>query len=117
MPTKKSVVNNRVYFISDKPDDDISMINDYFVDKRPSFIDKIYKTKIMNGEIPTYFINIKINIEINEADFNKFADKLNMILNKSHKMFYKDTKTKYTYIPLDIKNDINNSFNMFINDD
>ena len=123
MTTKKTTIktniqNNRVYFISSSIDDDLLRLNNFFKDNKPSFIDKIYKTKIMNGEISTHFINIKIVNEITELDFIKLAKKFNQIINKSYKCFYKDNKNnKFVYIPDDIINNINQSFNLFISDD
>jgi hypothetical protein len=116
--TKKNTQNNRVYFISSSIDDDLLTLNNFFQDNKPSFIDKIYKTKILNGEISTYFINIKIINEITEEDFNKLSKRFNKILNKSYKYFYKDSNNnKFVYIPDDIINNINKSFNLFVNDD
>jgi hypothetical protein len=123
MPSKKSITktstqNNRVYFISSSIDDDLLTLNKFFQDNKPSFIDKIYKTKITNGEISTYFINIKIINEITEHDFNKLSKKFNKIMNKSYKYFYKDcNNNKFVFIPDDIINNINQSFNLFISDD
>jgi len=123
MPSKKSITktstqNNRVYFISSSIDDDLLTLNKFFQDNKPSFIDKIYKTKITNGEISTYFINIKIINEITEHDFNKLSKKFNKIMNRSYKYFYKDcNNNKFVFIPDDIINNINQSFNLFISDD
>ena len=52
--TKINTQNNRVCFISSSIDDDLSTLNNFFQDNKPSFIDKIYNTKKIKGEISTY---------------------------------------------------------------
>ena len=57
--TKTNIQNNRVYFISASIEEDLLRLNNFFNDNKPSFIDKIYKTKIMNDEISTHLLILK----------------------------------------------------------
>ena len=116
MPQKKTVNNNRVYFISKNPEEDLTILNDALKNNNISFIDKIYKTSINTANNQTTFINININAELLEEVFFKVSIKLNKILNQSYKMFYKDAKNKFAYIPEDIKENINNSLKSFIDE-
>ena len=109
---KNNSQSSRIYFISPNADEDLNLLNN---NKAP-FIDKIYKSKLTNSKLDTYFINIKNNNDINEDEFNKLSIKFNKILNKSYKIFYKDNINKFVYIPDEIKENINKSFKDFIND-
>lgn len=110
----------RVYFISNNPDEDLIKIKSYFEKNQldlMKFFDKVYKTTINTKETSNNFINIKMNIELNEEDFKQVSKKYNKILDKSYKMFYSDNNNRFVYIPENVLNDMNNSLNMFINDD
>ena len=119
MPLKKSSNNNRVYFISNNADEDLIKIKQALITDNISFIDKVYKSTInnSNNNNSTTFINLNINIELDEETFIKICKKLNKILMKSYKMFYKDNKNKFVYVPDEIKEEINKSLSAFINDD
>ena len=87
------------------------------IEKRIDFIDKIYKSKIKNNENTTDFLNVKINIQLTQEEFIKLAKKINLILNTSYKIFYKDALMKQIYIPEEIIDKSKKSFNLFINDE
>lgn len=118
---KKTIQKSpRVYFISNNPDEDLIKIKSYFEKNQldlMKFFDKVYKTTINTKETSNNFINIKMNIELNEEDFKQVSKKYNKILDKSYKMFYSDNNNRFVYIPENVLNDMNNSLNMFINDD
>lgn len=115
---KSNIKNNRIYFISSQSDEDIKKIDDYFNNnKKPLFIEKVFKTKSTNKEVINTFINIKLNTDISEEVFKKLAEKFNKILNKSYKMFYTDNNNRFVFIPIDIINNINDSLRFFILDD
>lgn len=118
---KKTIQKSpRVYFISNNPDEDLIKIKSYFEKNQldlMKFFDKVYKTTINTKETSNNFINIKMNIELNEEDFKQVSRKYNKILDKSYKMFYSDNNNRFVYIPENVLNDMNNSLNMFINDD
>ena len=116
MPVKKTSNNNRVYFISKKADEEIIKLNQALITDNIKFIDKIYKTSINTANNSTTFININTNIELDEETFKKVSKKLNKILNENYKTFYKDQKNKFVYVPDEIKEEINKSLNLFIND-
>lgn len=115
---KSNIKNSRVYFISSDAEEDLKKIEGYFNDnKKPLFIDKIFKTKSISKDITNIFINIKLNTDLNEDIFKKIADKFNKILNKKYKIFYIDNNNKFVSIPNDIINNINDSLNLFIIDE
>ena len=114
MPSKKTGNNNSVYFISNNADEELILIKDALIRDNIAFIEKVYKSSINNANNSTTFLNINLNIELDEETFKKVSIKLNKILNKSYKMFYKDNKNKYSFIPDDIKENINKSLNSFI---
>lgn len=121
--TKKTNVKNpRLYFISNSPEEDITKIKSFFDtdENSKSFFDKVYKTsatsKDFEGTKTNIFINIKMNIDLNEEDFKKVSKKFNKILEKSYKMFYIDNNNRFVYIPEDILKNINKSLVSFIND-
>ena len=114
MPSKKTGNNNSVYFISNNADEELTTIKGALITDNISFIEKVYKSSINNANNSTTFLNINLNIELDEETFKKVSIKLNKILNKSYKMFYKDNKNKYSFIPDDIKENINKSLNSFI---
>lgn len=116
MPVKKNMNINRVFFISNNADEEITIIKEALIKNNIAFIDKVYKTSTINTNKETLFLNININIELDEETFKKVSIKLNKILNKSYKMFYKDNKNKFSYIPDDIKENINKSLLSFIQD-
>ena len=118
MPLKKSSNNNRVYFISNNADEELSKIKQALITDNISFIEKVYKSTInnSNNNNSTTFINININAELTDELFIKVSKKLNKILNKSYKMFYKDNKNKFVYVPEEIKEEINKSLILFIED-
>ena len=114
--TKKSNIKNiRIYFIVDNIDDS-ETLNKHF-DNKPSFMDKIYLCKSITKDKTNIFINIRLNIELTEEHFIKISKKLNNILNKKYKIFYADNVNKFSYIHTDIINEIQNSLNLFIEDD
>jgi len=119
MPSKKASNNNRVYFISNNADEDLTKIKEALITDNISFIEKVYKSQInnSNNNNSTTFINININAELDEETFKKVSMKFNKILNKSYKMFYKDNKNKFVYVPEEIKEEINKSLSAFIKDD
>jgi hypothetical protein len=119
MPSKKTSNNNRVYFITNNADEDLVKINEALKTDNISFIEKVYKSSInnSNNNISTTFINLNLNIELDEETFKKVSIKFNKILMKSYKMFYKDNKNKLFFIPDDIKENINKSLSAFIKDD
>ena len=117
MPSKKASNNNRVYFISNNADEDLTKIKQTLITDNISFIDKVYKSTINNNNNSTTFINLNINIDLDEETFFKISMKFNKILMKSYKMFYKDSKNKFVYVPDEIKEEINKSLSAFINDD
>ena len=107
----------RIYYISKTPIEDIKALNDAF--NNTEFVDKIFSSKVPSNISKTenIFINIKLLIELAEEDFNKIAVKINKILNINHKIFYKDTKNKYTFIsPTEIETR-QKSLSMFLQDD
>jgi len=117
--TKKTNVKNpRLYFISNSPEEDITKIKSLFDtdENSKSFFDKVYKTSTTSKDKTNIFINIKMNIDLNEEDFKKVSKKFNKILDKSYKIFYIDINNKFIYIPEDILKDINKSLVSFIND-
>ena len=87
------------------------------IEKRIDFIDKIYTSKIKSNENTTDFWNVKINIQLTQEEFIKLAKKINLILNPSYKIFYKDALMKQIYIPEEIIDKSKKSFNLFINDE
>ena len=117
MPLKKTSNNNRVYFISNNADEELIKIKEALITDNISFIEKVYKSSINNNNNSTTFINININAELTEELFIKVSKKFNKILNKSYKMFYKDNKNKFVYVPEEIKEEINKSLSAFIKDD
>ena len=117
MQSKKTGNNNRVYFISNKADEDLTKIKQALITDNISFIEKVYKSQINNNNNSTTFINLNLNIELDEETFKKVSIKLNKILKKSYKMFYKDKKNKFYSIPDDIKQNINNSLTKLMDDD
>ena len=114
---KKTSNNNRVYFISNNADEDLTKIKQALITDNISFIEKVYKSSINNNNNSTTFINININIELDEETFIKICKKFNKILNKSYKMFYKDKLNKFVVVPDEIKEEINKSLSAFIKDD
>ena len=81
MPVKKSMNNNRVYFISKKADEELITIKEALIKDNIAFIEKIYKSSINNANNSTTFINLNLNIELDEETFKKVCIKLNKILN------------------------------------
>ena len=115
---KTNVKSPRIYFISNNPEEDITKIKSSFADDgSKSFFDKVYKTSATTKEKTNIFINIKMNIELNEEDFKKVTKKFNKILGNSYKMFYSDVSNRFVYIPENVLNDFNRSLVSFINDD
>ena len=117
MPSKKGSNNNRVYFISNNSDEELIIIKEALIKDNIAFIEKIYKSSINNANNSTTFINLNLNIELDEETFKRVSIKLNKILNKSYKIFYKDCKNKFCFVPDDVKENINKSLNLFINDE
>ena len=116
---KTNIKTPRIYFISNSPDEDLTKIKTFFdseEDLKKCF-DKVYKTTTSTKETSNIFINIKMNIDLNEEDFKKVSKRFNKILDKSYKMFYSDVNNRFVYTPENILNDINKSLNLFINDD
>ena len=87
MQSKKTGNNNRVYFISNNVDEDLTKIKQALITDNISFIEKVFKSTINNSS--TTFINININTELDEETFKKVSMKFNKILKKSYKMFIK----------------------------
>jgi hypothetical protein len=111
MPVKKQNEIKRIYFIA--PINDIKNITEILMKDKPDFIDKIYCSKINDNN----FINIVLNIELDENTFFKLAEKFNKKIEGQFKMFYKDPINKFIYVDKLIKDNIKSSLNMFINDD
>lgn len=113
-----NIKNNRIYFISSEPDEDLKKLDLYFNEKKAPFIDKIFKTVSTSKGQTNIFINIKLNTEVSDDIFKKMGKKLNNILNKEYKIYYIDiNNNKFSFIPQNIINNINDSLKMFINDD
>lgn len=111
MSKKKAVENKRLYFIVkfDCVENVVNILNE----NKPSFIEKVYTSKINDS----HFINMNLNITLDSAEtFNKLAMKLNKQLNAKYKMFYKDAINKWVYIDSDILEDNKASLSLFIND-
>ena len=114
---KKLTDNNRLYFISNNIEDDLITLKNNLQNNNNKFIDNIYKSKIQQDDKTTYFINIKVLIELTNDDFDKISKKINKILNKNYKLFYKDRNNKFTYTPIEIVDDYKTSLYVFIKDD
>jgi hypothetical protein len=115
MPLKNTKNNNRIYFITKNTDEDLNKLNKALFNDNFPFVEKVYKSSISNNSVN--FINISINTEIDEDIFIKICNKLNKIMEKSYKMFYKDNKNKFVFVPTEITQEIKKSLNSFIEDE
>ena len=76
MPSKKASNNNRVYFISNNADEDLTKIKEAIITDNISFIEKVYKSSINNSNNSTTFINLNLNIELASGALNSRIDLL-----------------------------------------
>ena len=97
---------DKIYFIA--PDkhltsEYIEILEEAFKD-HTDFIKDIKEFEMSNKQNPiqkTTFINIRMNTrDLNEGIFSSIAKKINKILNKDFKVFFKSAyDVKYTFIP------------------
>jgi len=112
MPVKKTTDIKRIYFII--PDELNEKTLKILNENKMSFVDKIYISKTPNS----LFINMTLNINIDDNDtFKRLAKKINILLNSSYKIFYKDNSNRFTYIDEKTLNENKNALHLFINDD
>ena len=100
---------DKIYFIVDKhlTTDYIETLEEAFKDHN-DFIKDIKEFEMSNQQNPnqkTTFINIRLNSkDLNEGIFSSLAKKINKIINKDFKVFFKSAyDVKYTYIPLSLQ--------------
>lgn len=96
---------DKIYFIVDKhlSNDYIEALEEAFKDHN-DFIKDIKEFEMSNQQNPnkkTTFINIRLNSkDLNEGIFTSLAKKINKIINKDFKVFFKSAyDIKYTYTP------------------
>ena len=114
--TKKTNTKSiRIYFFVDNIED-LDTLKNHFTNK-PAFMDTIYLSKSITKDKTNLFINIRLNVEVNEDQFIKMSKKINKILDKKYIIYYSDNVNKYSYIHKDILDEMQNSLNLFIDDD
>jgi hypothetical protein len=96
---------DKIYFIVDKhlTNDYIETLEEAFKD-HSDFIKDIKEFEMSNKQNPnqkTTFINIRLNSkDLTEGIFTSLAKKINKIINKDFKVFFKSAyDVKYTYTP------------------
>ena len=91
------MVYSKIYWISSVKDEDIENICDSFEDLiKNKFIYRITYYTISSNT----FVNITLNSEINEVQFNRFALRIIKSIGRDIKIFYKNGKgdVKWSYI-------------------
>ena len=105
-PMNKYKTYDKIYFIAPNPNEvyeDIEKLNDLFKD-HTDFIKDIKEFEMsnkLNLTQKTTFINIRMSTrDLNEGIFQSIAKKINKVIGKDFKIFFKSAyDVKYTYTP------------------